>query len=103
MCNHYDLYDMSIKLQGNPKRAANHADFMGKSTKYTISLGIGCVLGLSIFLLANPIYTSSYSGAEAKNVVADCKASVVKFVPLGAYPEGSRQVISALNYCGTLS
>jgi hypothetical protein len=48
------------------------------------------------------VYTSSYSGAEVKNVVADCKASVVKFVPLGAYPEGSEQVISALNYCGTL-
>jgi hypothetical protein len=102
MCNLYDLYDMSIKLQRNSKKSASNAEFMGKSTKYTISLGIGCVLGLSIFLLANPIYTSSYSGAEVKNVVADCKASVVKFVPLGAYPEGSEQVISALNYCGTL-
>lgn len=73
-----------------------------ESTKYTISIGIGCLLGLIIFLLANPIYTSSYSGTEAKNVVAGCKASVVKFVPLGAYPEGSEQVMSALNYCGTL-
>jgi hypothetical protein len=52
--------------------------------------------------MANPVYTSSYSGAEVKNVVADCKASVIKFVPLGAYPEGSEQVISALNYCVTL-
>jgi uncharacterized membrane protein len=102
MCNLYDLYDMSIKLQRSSKKAARHANFMGKSTKYTISLGIGCVLGLSIFLLANPIYTSSYFGAEVKNVVADCKASVVKFVPLGAYPEGAEQVISALNYCMNL-
>jgi hypothetical protein len=93
---------MSIKLQLSSKKNVRHADFMGKWAKYTISLGLGCFLGLVIFLLANPIYSSSYSGAEVKNVVADCKASVVKFVPLGAYPEGSEQVISALNYCGTL-
>jgi hypothetical protein len=93
---------MSTILQGSSKKDVKHADFMGKWTKYTISLGIGCMLGLFIFLLANPVYTSSYSGAEVKNVVADCKASVIKFVPLGAYPEGAEQVISALNYCGAL-
>jgi hypothetical protein len=93
---------MSTKLQGSSRKDVEHANFTGKPTKYTVTLGIGCFLGLFIFLLANPIYTSSYSGAEVKNVVADCKASVVKFVPLGAYPEGSEQVISALNYCGTL-
>jgi hypothetical protein len=60
------------------------------------------LLGIGHISLANPIYTLSYSGAEVKNVVADCKASVVKFVPLGAYPEGSDQVVAALNYCGTL-
>jgi hypothetical protein len=76
--------------------------FMDKWTRYVISLGTGCFVGLIIFMLGNPIYTSSYTGAEVKNVVADCKASVVKFAPLGAYPEGSDQVISALNYCGTL-
>ena len=94
---------MSLKLQRNSKKEVGHADFKENPTKYTISLGIGCMLGVVIFLLANPILTSSYSGAEVKNVVADCKASVVKFVPLGAYPEGSEQVISALNYCETLS
>jgi hypothetical protein len=93
---------MSTKLEGSSRKDVRDADSTGKSTKYTISLGIGCILGLIIYLLANPIYTSSYSGAEVKNVVADCKASVVKFVPLGAYPEGSEQVISALNYCETL-
>jgi hypothetical protein len=93
---------MSTKLEGSSKRDGEHIDLMGKGTKYTISMGIGFVLGLSIFLLANPIFTSSYSGPEVKNVVADCRASVVKFVPLGAYPEGSEQVISALNYCMTL-
>jgi hypothetical protein len=56
---------------------------------------------LSIFLVATTL-TWSYPEAEGRNVVADCKASVIKFVPLGAYPEGSDQVISALNYCGTL-
>ena len=86
---------MSTIFQRISKKDVRHADSMGKWTKC-------CTLGLFIFLLANPIYTSSYSGAEVKNVVADCKASVVKFVPLGAYPEGSEQVISALNYCVTL-
>ena len=94
---------MSTKLEGSSKKDVEHADLMGKRTKYTISLGIGFVLGLSIFLIANPIYTSSYSRPEVKNVVADCKATVVKFVPLGAYPEGSEQVLTALDYCGTLS
>jgi hypothetical protein len=93
---------MGTKLERVSRKDVRHAEFMGKLAKYAISLGIGLILGLSIFLLANPMYTSNYSGAEVKNVVADCKASVVKFVPLGAYPEGSEQVISALNYCGTL-
>ena len=92
---------MSIILQRSSKKDLRHADFMGKWTKYTISLGIGCFLGLSIFLVATTL-TWSYPEAEGRNVVADCKASVVKFVPLGAYPEGSEQVISALNYCVTL-
>jgi hypothetical protein len=102
MWNQHYKYGMSTKLERTSKKDVRYANSMDKRTRYTISLGIGCFLGLFIFLLANPVYTSSYSGAEVKNVVADCKASVVKFVPLGAYPEGSEQVISALNYCGTL-
>ncbi|HEU4446191.1 MAG TPA: hypothetical protein VFR94_16080 [Nitrososphaeraceae archaeon] len=94
---------MSIKLEGSLRKDEKNANHVGKWNKYTISLAIGCTLGLFIFLLANPIYTSSYSGAEVKNVVADCKASVIKFVPLGAYPGGSEQVISALDYCATLA
>jgi hypothetical protein len=93
---------MSIKLERSLSKEEEHANPMGKWNKYTISLGVGFFLGLVIFILANPIYTSNYSGAEVKKVVADCKASVVKFVPLGAYPEGSEQVMAALNYCGTL-
>jgi hypothetical protein len=93
---------MSLKIEPGTKREAIHAKSIGKWNKYSISLGIGCTLGLFIFLLANPLYTSNYLGVEAKNVVADCKASVIKFVPLGAYPGGSQQVISALNYCETI-
>jgi hypothetical protein len=76
---------------------------MNKFARYTISLGIGRFLGLSIFLVANTVYTSSYSRLEIKDVVAQCKGNVIKFVPMGAYPGGSQQVLSALNYCGTLS
>jgi hypothetical protein len=76
---------------------------MDKLARHILSLGIGCILGLCIFLFANTVYTSSYSGPEIRDVVSPCKENVIKFVPLGAYPEGSRQVISALNYCGTLS
>jgi hypothetical protein len=93
---------MSEKLELSPRKNVKPANLMNNGVRYTISLGIGCLLGLSVFLMVSTIDTSSYSGAEVKNVVADCKASVIKFVPLGAYPEGSRQVIAALNYCGTL-
>jgi hypothetical protein len=75
---------------------------MNRLVRYTISLGIGCFLGLGIFLVANTVYTSSYSGPEITDVVSQCKGNVIKFVPLGAYPEGSQQVITALSYCGTL-
>jgi hypothetical protein len=78
------------------------ANFMDKFARYTASLGIGCFLGLCIFVVANTVYTSSYSGPEIKDVVSQCKGNVIKLVPLGAYPEGSQQVITALSYCGTL-
>jgi hypothetical protein len=93
---------MSLKIERSTKKESASTRSIGKSNKYSISLGIGCLLGLVIFLLANPLYTSSYPGAEAKSVVSDCKSSVIKFVPLGAYPGGSQQVMSALNYCETL-
>ena len=68
---------------------------------YIISCGIGCILGLSVFLMVSAVYTSTDSG-EVKNVVADCKENVIIFVPLGAYPGGSQHVKAALNYCETL-
>jgi hypothetical protein len=93
---------MSLKIERSTKKEVTHAKSIDKWNKYSLSLGIGCILGLFVFLLTNPFYTSSYSGVEAKNVVGDCKASVIGFVPIGAYPGGSQQVISALNYCETL-
>jgi hypothetical protein len=98
----YHLYNMSLKIERSTKKKATYEKPIDKLNKYSLSLGIGCILGLFIFLLANPFYTSSFPSVEAKNVVGDCKASVISFVPLGAYPGGSQQVISALNYCETL-
>jgi hypothetical protein len=92
---------MSEKLELSPRKDVKSANLMDNMTRYTISLGIGCLLGLSVFLMVSAINTS-YPEAEGRNVVADCKASVIEFVPLGAYPGGSQQVITALNYCGTL-
>lgn len=93
---------MSIKLEVPSRKGETSVKFTDKWVKYTIFLGIGFFLGLSIFLMVTTLYTSNLVEAEAKSVVADCKASVLKYVPIGAYPGGSQQVIAALNYCGTL-
>jgi hypothetical protein len=82
---------MSLKIERSTKKDVTHAKSIDKWNKYSLSLGIGCVLGLFISLLTNLFYTSSYPGVEAKNVVGDCKASVFNFVPLGAYPRGSQR------------
>lgn len=83
-------------------------------TKTVISLSLGFIAGLSLFLLINTIYTapspllssalpiSSQSAPEPVNAVALCKEGVIKYTPLGAYPGGSGQVIAALNYCNSL-
>lgn len=103
MCNPNVLDIMSIKLEVPSKKGVNSVNFTDKWVKYTISLGIGFFLGLSIFLMVTTLYASNLVEAETRGVVADCKASVLKYVPIGAYPEGSHQVITALNYCETLS
>lgn len=64
--------------------------------------GLGCFLGLSVFLMFNALYALIYSVGDVQKVVADCKASVIEFVPLGTYPGGSQRVLAALNYCETL-
>jgi hypothetical protein len=93
---------MSIKLVRTSRKNLGRANFTDKWGGYMISLGIGAFIGLSIFLMVTTLYASSQSEAEVGEVVADCKTSVLKYVPMGAYPGGSQQVIAALNYCGTL-
>ncbi|CAN5525666.1 hypothetical protein BH18THE2_BH18THE2_43100 [soil metagenome] len=90
-----------------------------KWAKTVISLSIGFTAGLSMFLLINTIYTapstlvpspsalplssqSAVNNAEAVDAVALCKAGVIKYTPLGAYPGGSDDVKAALNYCNSL-
>jgi hypothetical protein len=46
---------------------------------------------------------SSYSTTETNDGVGICKNNVIKYVPLGAYPEGQEQVKAALNYCDSLA
>ena len=87
-----------------------------KWAKTVISLSIGFLAGLSLFLLVNTLYTSSsppapspstltlssQSAADPVDAVALCKAGVIKYTPLGAYPGGSDDVKAALNYCNSL-
>ena len=90
-----------------------------KWAKTVISLSIGFLVGLSLFLLINTLYTSSsppapspstlslpsqsaLNNAEPVDAVALCKAGVIKYTPLGAYPGGSDDVKAALNYCNNL-
>ena len=89
-----------------------------KWAKTVISLSIGFLAGLTLFLLVNTLYTSSSPpapspstlplplqsalNAELVDAVALCKAGVIKYTPLGAYPGGSDDVKAALNYCNSL-
>jgi hypothetical protein len=61
---------------------------MDKLARHIISLGVSRILGLRTFLVADTIYTSSYSEPETKDVVSIFKENVIKFVRLGAYPKG---------------
>jgi hypothetical protein len=93
-----------------------------KQARTVISLSIGFAVGLSLFLLINALTTpsllttsspsatppalptTSESGTEPEPVdaVALCKAGVIKYTPLGAYPGGSDDVKAALTYCNSL-
>jgi hypothetical protein len=100
MCNPEYLYHMSEK--GLELSSRKDIRPIYKRYLYIISCGIGCILGLSVFLTVSAVYISIDYGEEVKNVVADCKDTVIKFVPLGAYPGGSQHVKAALNYCESL-
>lgn len=97
-----------------------------KHARTVISLSIGFAVGLSLFFLINALSTSpllpmsspsttpsalpsaSESGTgpepepEPVDAVALCKAGVIKYTPLGAYPGGSDEVKAALTYCSSL-
>ena len=97
-----------------------------KHPRTVISLSIGFAVGLSLFFLINALSTSpllpmsspsttpsalpsaSESGTgpepepEPVDAVALCKAGVIKYTPLGAYPGGSDEVKAALTYCNSL-
>jgi hypothetical protein len=102
MCNLQYLYSMSIKLELPSGKGIESPKFSNKWHFYVIYCGIGCFIGLSIFLMFNAVYTLIDSAGDTQKVIDDCKASVIKFVPLGAYPGGSQQVTAALGYCETL-
>jgi hypothetical protein len=74
-----------------------------KLARYIISLGVSRILGRCTFLVADTIYTSSYSEPEIRDVVSIFKENEIRFVSLGVYPEGSQQIISASDTCGALS
>ncbi len=40
---------------------------------------------------------------DTPDPVGLCKANVVKYTPLGAYPEGYYQVMAAMEYCDSLA
>lgn len=95
-----------------------------KHARTVISLSIGFAVGLSLFILINALSTpsllpmsspsttpsalpsASESGTELEpepvDAVALCKAGVIKYTPLGAYPGGSDEVKAALTYCNSL-
>ena len=90
---------------------------MGKNCNFVVHRL--SITGLSLFLLVNILYTSSsppapspstlslpsqsaLNNAEPVDAVALCKAGVIKYTPLGAYPGGSDDVKATLNYCKSL-
>jgi hypothetical protein len=61
-------------------------------------------LGLSLYLLAIDVYSIStleYSPEISPDTI--CKENIIKYAPLGAYPEGQEQVKAAFAYCNSLA
>jgi hypothetical protein len=98
---------MALEPEINREKEENKVRFTNKFTITLISLAVGCFVGLSISLFSIADYTdpllSSYSTTETNDGVGMCKNNVIKYVPLGAYPEGQAQVKAALNYCDSLA
>jgi hypothetical protein len=47
--------------------------------------------------------TKMSPAVKVSDSVTPCKAGVIKYVPLGAYPGGYDQVKAALAYCDSLA
>jgi hypothetical protein len=68
-----------------------------------------CIVSISLLsfsLITGTGFTVSTKMSPAVKVsdpVAPCKAGVIKYVPLGAYPGGYTQVKAALAYCDSLA
>ena len=119
MSNFFTLYNMALEPEIHGDKNQIKIISTNKWAKTVISLSIGFLAGLSLFLLINTLYTSSsppapspstlslpsqsaLNNAEPVDAVALCKAGVIKYTPLGAYPGGSDDVKAALNYCNSL-
>lgn len=124
MSNFFLLYDMALEPEIHVEKERLEIKSANKHARTVISLSTGFAVGLSLFFLINALFTSpllpmsspsttpsalpsaSESGTELEpepvDAVALCKAGVIKYTPLGAYPGGSDQVKAALTYCNNL-
>lgn len=124
MSNFFLLYDMALEPEIHGEKERLEIKSANKHARTVISLSIGFAVGLSLFILINALSTSpllpmsspsttpsalpsaSESGTEPEpepvDAVALCKAGVIKYTPLGAYPGGSDEVKAALTYCNSL-
>jgi hypothetical protein len=101
------ICNMALEPEINREKEENKVRFTNKFTVTVISLAVGCIIGLSISLLSIADYTaplfSLYSTTETNDGVGMCKNNVIKYAPLGAYPEGHEQAKAALHYCDSLA
>jgi hypothetical protein len=120
MSNLFLLYDMALEPEIRGEKNQGEIISTNKWARIVISLSIGFLAGLSLFFIINALSTpsllptsspptpstlpaSSEPVTESVDVAALCKAGVIKYTPLGAYPGGSDDVKAALNYCDNLS
>ena len=117
------MYDMALEPEIRREKNQGEIISTNKWARIVISLSVGLMAGLLLFFIINALSVqpslipasspptapsalpaTSESGTEPEpvDVVALCKAGVIKYTPLGAYPGGSDQVKAALTYCNRL-
>jgi hypothetical protein len=96
MNNFFLLYNMALEPEIHGDKNQIKIISTNKWAKTVISLSIGFLAGLSLFLLINTLYTSSsplapspsalplssQSAAEPVDAVSLCKAGVIKYTPI---------------------